>query len=72
MIKPSFNIGYTEQFEKLICIMEASDNPTLRYLSNQIRGRVAGLPSVLSSSSDGKGKHITYYNPECGHIILSN
>ena len=72
VIKPSLNIGYTEQFEKLICIMGASDNPTLRYLSNQIRGRVAGLPSVLSSSSDGKGMHIIYYNPECGHIIVSN
>ena len=57
VIKPSLEIGYTEQFEQLISIMESNDNRMLPFLAQQIREHVTGVPTaVLHSSSGGKGK----------------
>ena len=37
VIRRSLEIGYTEQFDKLISIMESSDDPTLKHLAKKIR-----------------------------------
>ena len=56
VIKPSLEIGYTQQFEQLISIMESSDNPALPFLAQQIRESMAGVPTAVLHSSSGKGK----------------
>ena len=54
VIKPSLNIGCTEPFNKLITIMESSDNYALQFLANQIRKYYGvGVPNVFS---DDKSK----------------
>ena len=59
VVKPSLSIGYTEQFNKLITIMESCDNGAVQFLANKIREHgVAGVPSVFS---DDKSKGITSY-----------
>ena len=60
VIKPSLEIGYTEQFEQLISIMESSDNRMLPFLAQQIRERVTGIPAAVLHSSSGKGKHARF------------
>lgn len=37
VIRRSLESGYTEQFDKLISIMESSDDPTLKHLAKEIR-----------------------------------
>ena len=37
VIRQSLEIGYTEQFDKLISIMKSSDDPTLKHLAKRIR-----------------------------------
>ena len=51
VIRRSLEIGYTEQFEKLISIMELSDDPALKHLAKKIRERslnLIGKPAVCT------------------------
>ena len=58
VIKPSLDIGYTEQFVNLICIMESSDNHASQFLANKIRESMGCLPGSSLHCSDGKGKYV--------------
>ena len=58
VIKPSLKIGYTEQFDKLISIIESSDNPTLQFLAQQIRGRLPDVPAADLHSSSCEDKYM--------------
>ena len=37
VIKRGLDVGYTEQFNKMIAIMESSDDPITRFLAKQIK-----------------------------------
>ena len=50
VIKPSLNIGYIGQFNKMITFMESSDDPVVNYLAKQIQECAHGVS--LSSSDD--------------------
>ena len=60
VIKPSLKIGYTEQFDILINIMESSDNGMLKFLAQEIRECLPDLPTAVLHSSSDKGKHAQY------------
>ena len=55
VIKPGLSIGYTEPFNKLIIIMESSDNGTVQFLAKEIQKRVVGVSSIFSDDKS-KGK----------------
>ena len=52
VIKPGLNIGYTEQFNKMINVMESSDDPVVKYLVKQIQEYML---DVSPSSDDDNG-----------------
>ena len=52
VIKPGLNIGYTEQFNKMINVMESSDDPVVKYLIKQIQEYML---DVSPSSDDDNG-----------------
>ena len=58
VIDSSLEISYTKDFDKLISIMESSDNPVLLFLAKEIREHVAGVPTAVLHSSSDKGKHV--------------
>ena len=57
VIKPSLKIGYTEQFDILINIMESSDNGMLKFLAQEIGECLPDLLTAVLHSSSDKGKH---------------
>lgn len=60
VIQPSLKIGYTEQFDILISIMESSDNGTLKHLAKEIRKCLPDLSTAVLHSNSDKGKHTQY------------
>ena len=50
VIKSGLNIGYIGQFNKMIAVMESSDDPVVNYLAKQIQECAHGVS--LSSSDD--------------------
>ena len=50
VIKPGLNIGYIGQFNKMITVMESSDDPVVNYLAKQIQECAHGVS--LSNSDD--------------------
>ena len=55
IIKPGLSIGYTGQFNKMISVMESSDNPVAEYLGKQVREWAIGASS--SSDDDKNGNN---------------
>ena len=56
VIKPGLSIGYVEQFNKMIAIMESSDNPVMKYLAKRIKEYALGdIPS---------------FRDDCGTFVL--
>ena len=51
VINPGLNIGYTGQFNKMINVMESSDDPVVKYLVKQIQEYVLDV----SPSNDDNG-----------------
>ena len=49
VIKPGLSVGYMEQFNIMITVMETSDDPVVRYLMKQVQEFAQG---VSPSSSD--------------------
>ena len=52
VIKPGLNIGYTEQFNKMINVMKSNDDPVVKYLVKQIQDYML---AVSPSSDDNNG-----------------
>ena len=42
VIKPGLEVGYTGQFDKMLTIMETSDDPAVKFVAKEIRGCIAG------------------------------
>ena len=51
MIKPGLSVGYMEQFNKMITVMESSDDPVVKYVAKQIQECALGISP--SSKDDG-------------------
>ena len=51
VIKPGLSVGYTEQFNKMITVMESNDDPVVKHLVKQIQECALGVSP--SSSDDG-------------------
>ena len=67
VIKPSLKIGYTEQFYKLITIMESSDDSAVQFLANKMRKH--GVVGVPSDFSDHKSKGIVTADRVVWHVF---
>jgi len=73
VIKPGLSIGYTGQFNKMISVMESSDDPVVKYLANQIQEYIHGVSSDSSSSStsDDNGVFVYYFVHVANTIALN-
>jgi len=58
VIKPGLSIGYTGQFNKMIKVMESSDDRVVKHLAKQIQECVHGVSPDSSSSSDDYGMFV--------------
>ena len=65
VIKPGLNIGYTEQFNKMMSVLESSDDPVVKFLMKQIQEFVFdSLPSTCSSDDDSKDSYAVAPRPK--------
>lgn len=48
VIKPGLEVGYTEQFDKMLNVMETSDDPTVNFVADEIRKFIAVVCIELS------------------------
>ena len=59
VIKPGLNIGYTGQFNKMISVMESSDDPVVKFLAKQIQEFILdSLPSTSTSDDNSKNTYM--------------
>ena len=64
VIKPGLNIGYTEKFNKMMSVLESSDDPMVKFLTKQIQKSLDDLPSTSTSDDSIKDTDAVAPNPK--------
>ena len=71
VIKPGLNIGYTEQFNKMMSVLESSDDPVVKFLMKQIQEFVFdGLHSTSSIDDNSKDSYAVAPRPKRPKVHL--
>ena len=56
VIKPGLEVGYIGQFDKMLKIMETSDDPAVKFVAEEIRGYVNGASRDLKCNPESISK----------------